>query len=248
VVVLSNSANSEAVVTKVTEQTLKLALEAKRGITQPVQQPVEAKIVPLTETDIRDYSGYFDTLIGLVKVESRDGELVSELMGMTFNLGKHEDGTFGVRLKLLGFIPVANQEMKEISLSLHRIDGHEVLAYKKNGQTMLVGEKLHPVPLPDYLNEYVGEYEIVNPHDGPLPENVRIAREGDLLVGEFNSSIMPGFLFRTVFFPAAPNELVMAGLGSGKGDTMHLKKIDGEVHIFFSGFDLRKKLSPAKRD
>ena len=39
VVVLSNSANAQAVVAKVTEETLKLALEAKRGITQP-QRPV----------------------------------------------------------------------------------------------------------------------------------------------------------------------------------------------------------------
>ena len=124
------------------------------------------------------------------------------LMGWKFELVKHEDGEFGVRLKLLGFIPVANQQMKEMNLSLHRIDGREVLAYKKDGQSMLVGEKLHPQPLPDYLNEYVGEYDIVNPHDGPMPENIRVVREGDLLIGEFNSSLMPGFLFRTAFLPA----------------------------------------------
>ncbi len=110
---------------------------------------------------------------------------------------------------------------------------------------MLVGEKIHPTPLSPYLNDYVGEYDIVNKHDGPMPENMRIVREGDLLIGEFNSSIMPGFLFRTAFLPAGPTELVIAGIGPGKGETLHLKKIDGEEHVFYSGFDMRKKRTGA---
>ncbi|MDP1635287.1 MAG: serine hydrolase domain-containing protein [Gallionellaceae bacterium] len=242
VVVLSNSANSQALVARVTEETLKLALEAKRGITHPQQKFVEAKLVPLSEDDLRDYAGYFETLIGLVRVENRKGKLIAELMGFDFELVKHEDGDFGVRLKLLGFIPVANRQMKEMKLSLRRVVGREVLVYERDGQALLVGEKLHPQPLPEYLDEYVGEYDIVDPHDGPLPENIRLAREGDLLVGEFNSSLMPGFLFRTAFLPApVPGELIMAGIGSGKGETLRVAKVDGVPHIYFSGFDLKKR-------
>ncbi len=106
---------------------------------------------------------------------------------------------------------------------------------------MLVGEKLHPQPLPDYLNEYVGSYDIVNPHDGPMPEKIRVVRDGDLLIGEFTFPEKPGFVFRTAFLPAAPGELIMAGIGSGKGETLRLAKVDGEVHMYFSGFDLKKK-------
>ncbi|MDX5152295.1 MAG: hypothetical protein R3188_07445, partial [Acidiferrobacterales bacterium] len=189
---------------------------------------------------LQAYAGYFETLIGLVKVKNEDGDLIARLMGFKFQLVKHTDGEFGVRLKLLGFIPVANQQMREMNLSLHHVEGHDVLVYKKNGQAQLVGEKLHPKPIPAYLDDYVGNYEIVNPDDGPMPENIRIVRDGDFLVGEFNSSIMPNFLFRTAFLPIAHNELVIAGIGSGKGETLHLKKINGEEHIFYSGFDLRK--------
>jgi len=246
VVVLSNSANAQGVVAKVAEETLKLALEAKRGITPPERQFVEPKRVPLTEADLRDYAGYFETLIGLVKVENHDGELIAELMGWKFELVKHEDGEFGVRLKLLGFIPVANQQMKEMNLSLRRINGREVLAYSKDGQAMLIGAKLQPQPLPAYLNEYVGEYDIVNKHDGPMPENIRVVREGDLLIGEFTFPGKPGFVFRTAFLPSATGELVMAGIGSGKGETLHLKKSGGELRLAFSGFELRKK--PGRTD
>lgn len=244
VVVMSNSANAQGVVAKVTEETLKLALEAKRGIAQPDRTFVEPKRVPLSAADLRDYAGYFETLIGLVRVEDRDGELVAEFMGWDFELVKHEDGGFGVRLKLLGFIPVANQQMKEMHLSLRRINGREVLAYERDGQAMLVGEKLHPGPLPDYVNEYVGDYDFVNPHDGPMPENVRVVREGDLLIGEFTFPEKPGFVFRTAFLPGSQQgELVMAGIGSGKGETLRIARVDGAEHIYFSGFDLKKKQS-----
>ena len=242
VVVLSNSANAQAVVAKVTEETLMLALEAKRGITQPRKVPTDAQTVPLTDADLREYSGYFETLIGLVRVDDKDGELVADLMGWKFELVKHADGEFGVRLKLLGLIPMANAEMKEMKLSLHRVGGREVLAYRKDGQAMLVGEKLRPGPLPEYLNDYVGEYDIVNKHDGPLPENIRVVREGDLLIGEFTFAEKQGFVFRTAFLPAAQNELVMAGVGSGKGETLRLSSVRDDVHMYFSGFDLKKRL------
>jgi CubicO group peptidase (beta-lactamase class C family) len=242
VVVLSNSSNAQAAVAKVTEETLKLALEAKRGIVQPQQEFVDSKLVPLSQDDLRDYAGYFETLIGLVKVEDKGGVLIARLMGFDFELVKHEKGELGVRLKLLGFIPVANRQMKEVSLSLRHIGGREVLTYSKDGKTMLVGEKLHPQALPDYLDAYLGEYDIANPHDGPMPENIRMVREGNLLIGEFTSSTLPDFLFRTAFLPApAQGELIMAGIGSGKGETLRLARVDGVEHVYFSGFDLKKR-------
>lgn len=243
VVVLSNSAKSDAVVARVTEKTLKLALEAKRGITQPERQPLEVDNVPLSDDDLRDYAGYFETLIGLVKVENRDGELIAELMDFDFELVKHASGGFGVRLKLLGFIPVANRQMKEMLLSLRRVGGREVLVYEKDGHARLVGEKLYPQPLPQYLNDFVGEYDFINPHDGPMPENLRMVRDGELLVGEFESSLMPGFLFRTAFLPGpVEGELIMAGIGSGKGETVRVAKVNGAPHMYFSGFVLKQKV------
>jgi hypothetical protein len=241
VLVFSNSSTAQSLVAEVTVEALKLALEAKRGITQPEKKPVEARNVPLTAEDIRNYQGSFETLIGLVKVDGSSGDLIAELMGWKFQLVKHVDGQFGVRLKLFGFIPVANAEMKELSLSLHRIGGRDVLALDREGQSMLIGEKLKLGPLPDYLNEYVGDYDIVNKHDGPMPQNIRVVREGDLLIGEFTFDEKPGFLFRTSFLPVAQNGLVMGGVGSGKGDTVRLARIGDEAHLYYSGFDLKKK-------
>lgn len=248
VVVLSNSARSEAVVAKLAAETLQLALETKRGITPPPAKAfVEPTLVPLGENDLRDYAGYFETMVGLVKVEQRDGGLFAEQMGFNFALVKHAEGDFGVRWRPFNLFSLATPEMKSVRLSLRRIAGHEVLAFEKDGYTQLVGEKLHPQPLPAYLEEYVGEYDFVNPHDGPMPEDVRVVRDGDLLVGEFSSSIMPRIMLRTpvlrtAFLPGpVEGELIMAGIGSGKGETIRVAKVDGVPHMYFSGFELKKR-------
>lgn len=241
VVVLSNSTTAQGVVGKVAAETLKLALEAKLGIVQPVSVVKEVKNASLTEDDIRAYEGYFDTLVGLVKVSGKSGDLVAEIMGQKLELMPREGRQFGVRFKLFGFIPLKIGMLEELNLSLHQIDGHDVLALKSAGQSMLIGEKIKPVAIPQQMLDYVGEYEIINKHDGPLPQTIRIQHEDGLLIGAFTFAEKPGFVFRVAFKPVTDDEVVMEGLGPGKGETLHLHKVGNEMHINFSGFELRKK-------
>jgi hypothetical protein len=243
VIVLSNSTTSQSVVTKVAEATLKLALEAKRGIEQPVQVEKDLKTLPLNTADLRAYEGYFDTLIGLVKVSDNGGELQAEIMGQKLELMKHENQQFGVRFKLFGFIPLKIDALEELTLSQHLIDGHDVLALTSQHQSMLIGEKIVPVPITKQILAYTGDYEIANKHDGPMPDSVRIRYEDGLLIGAFTFPQKPGFVFQSALMPVSSNEIVMAGLGPGKGETLHLKKIGNVAHIYYSGFDLRKKSS-----
>ena len=241
VVVLSNSTTAQGVVNKIAEGTLKLALEAKLGITQPAQEAVkEVKTIPLTAGDISAYEGYFDTLVGLVKVSGKGSDLHAEIMGQTLELMKHDDQQFGVRFKLFGFIPLKIGAFEELNLSLHKIDGHDVLSLKSGGQSMLLGMKIAPVTITQQMLDYTGDYKIVNKYNGPLPDSVRVRYEDGLLIGAFTFPQKPGFVFRAAFKPVTDGEVVIFGLGSGKGETLHLKKVGEEAHISFSGFDLRK--------
>jgi hypothetical protein len=162
-------------------------------------------------------------------------------MGQKLELIPRAENQFGTRFKLFGFIPLKIDALDELNISLHRIDGHDVLALKSNNQSMLIGEKIEPVTIPPRMLDYVGEYEIINKYDGPLPQSVRILYEDGLLIGEFTFAEKPGFVFRVAFKPVAADELVTEGLGPGKGETLHLKKLGAEPHIYFSGFDLRRK-------
>ena len=240
VIVLSNSTTAQSVVGKVAETALKLALETKRGISHPAPIAQQVKTVPLTKEDISAYEGYFDTLIGLVKVRGKGGDLHAEIMGQKLELLKHENQQFGVRFKLFGFIPLKIDILEELKLSLHKIDGRDVLALTSKEQSMLIGEKVVAISVNNQQLDYVGEYEITNKHDGPMPDSVRIRHEDGLLIGAFTFPQKPGFVFQAALMPVADNELVMAGLGPGKGETLHLRKIGNEAHISYSGLNLRK--------
>jgi CubicO group peptidase (beta-lactamase class C family) len=247
VVVMSNSAEAHNAVGKIAVETLKLALEAKTGIAQPAKLPPDDHIVPLTDADRRAYEGYFDTLIGVVKVDNDDGDLVAEVMGHKFELLSHGDGQFGIRFKLFGFIPVKVSAFDEVNLSLPHVEGRDALVLKSNGQSMLVGDKLKTNPIPAGMRDFVGDYEILNKVDGPLPDRIWIREENGILLGEFTFPGMPGFVFSIALNPVSNTEAVIAGLGSGKGDTLTMKKIGGEEHIFYSGFELKKKPATGER-
>lgn len=250
VVVLSNSATAQGMVEVVAAETLKLALEAKAGIVQPEKRAYEIRTVGLTEADIRYYEGYFDTLIGLVKVSGASGSLTAEVMGYKFALMPRGNGEFGVRFKLFGLIPIrvgALEELDEVSLSLLDIQGHKVLALKRNGRSTLVGEKIKTNPIPEEMRDVAGEYEIIGKLDGPMPDRVWISQEDGMLIGELTFAEKPGFVFRTGFNPISATELVTTGIGSGKGEELRLEKVGNEQHIFYSGFELRKKSGAEKR-
>lgn len=249
VVVLSNSTTAQGVVSKVAAETLKLALEAKLGITpQPEKIAKRVNEVPLTLDDVQTYEGYFDTLIGLIKVSGKVNDLHTEIMGQQFELITHDDKELGVRLKLFGFIPFKIDALENVRLTLQKIDGHDVLALKSKEHSVLMGEKVAPVPIPQDMLNFVGDYEDVIKPDGPYFDSVRVLHEDGLLIGEFTFPpkksgfvFHPGFVMRMALKPVSNNEVVFAGLGPGKGETMRLKKVGGEAHLSISGLEFRRK-------
>ena len=73
-----------------------------------------------------------------------------------------------------------------------------------------------------------------------MPDSVRIRHEDGLLIGAFTFPQKPGFVFQSALMPIEDNAFVLAGIGPGKGETVHLSKIGDEAHIYFSGFDFRR--------
>jgi CubicO group peptidase (beta-lactamase class C family) len=246
VVVMANSTTAQSMVSKITTETLKLALEAKLGISEKIQKVELNQDERLAKSNPENYEGYFDTLIGLIKVNGSMDDLHTEIMGQKFSLIPHHE-EFGLRFKLFGMLPIKIDALENIRLSLKKIDGHEVLALKNNGQAILIGEKLAPVPIPPHLLEYIGNYETVNKPDGPYFDSVQIQQKDGMLIGLFTLPkrdtgfvFFPGYVFRTALMPVADDALVLAGLGPGKGETLHLNKVAGEIQITLSGVVFRK--------
>jgi CubicO group peptidase (beta-lactamase class C family) len=241
VVVASNSTSGRGVVGQVAEAALQLALEAKTGITQPEKKPLSNTTRELSEADAAHYSGYFDTMVGVVKIDNNAGKLDADALGHTFRLVPRDDGTFGLRYKLFGLIPVSVAAFDKISLAMEHVADHDVLVGKIGSDTMLFGEKLRKPAELGTLLDYVGKYEIVNRWEGgPVPENLEIREEDGMVIAECTFDQMPDFVLRVAVEPVSANEAKIAGVGPGRGETMYLAQVNGEKRIHFLGLDIRK--------
>ena len=240
VVVAANSASARRVVDKVAAEALKLLLEAKTGIAQPEKHETVRAPGSLTSRSVDAYTGYFDTVVGLVKVSHRFGDLNADVMGHSFQLPPQSDGWFGVKYKFLGLIPISLSALDDVHFSMNQIAGRDVLIGRIGNETTVLGEKLRKSPNQKWLMDYVGKYELVNPDKGPTPGHLSLQYEDGIFIGESTFAEMPGIVLRVGIDPVSDTEAVISGLGSGRGESIRMARDKTGKRIFYSGFELRK--------
>jgi len=243
VIVASNSASSQGVVKTIATEVLKLALEAKTGIRQPDPLPTAQDEVVLPREHLESYAAWYDSMVGLIRVDPGSNALDARVMGHTLQLKPRASGQFGLRYKLFGMIPVQVSAFDGIRVSRARVAGHNVLVGHFGDDTMLVGEQLRPTPVPQRLLDFVGEYEVVGQPLGIMPDRLALRLEDGMLVGECTFSQLPGFVLRVGLKPLSDSELLIQGLGTGKGETIIASNQGEERVLLFSGLELRKKLN-----
>ena len=243
VVILSNSATSAVSVSKIAAEALQVMLEAKTGIrTEPVRAVRSPERAPNKE-ELRLFNGHFDTLVGLTKVSTASGKIDVEAVGHHFQLVPHEDGLLSLKYKVLGMVPVRVGAFEDIRLSMANVDGRQIIVGRIGAESLIFGEKLKPTTIPERFWKNLGHYEIVGKIDGPTPDKLLLREDNGLLVGEAHFPEVPDLLLRIAFHAVSDNEVVTAGLGTGRGDTLRLIGAGDDAMLGFSGVQLRKKLN-----
>lgn len=243
VVVLSNSATAHASVSKIAGEALRLMLEAKTGTPRVVQQVVESGERAPTRDELKFFNGHFDTLVGLAKVSTKSGSIDVEAVGHQFRLVPHEDGLFTIKYKVLGLVPVRVAAFDDIRLSIVTVDGRQIAVGRIGGESLMFGEKLKPTVIPESFLQRIGQYELIDKVDGPAPDRITLKEDDGLLVGEAHFPYAPDLLLRIGFQAVSDSEAVTSGLGTGRGDTLHLITTENEERLGFSGIWMRKKLN-----
>jgi CubicO group peptidase (beta-lactamase class C family) len=246
VVVLANSSSARGVVNRVTEETLKLALEAKTGITQPeVAKPLHEPIPPWSEKVLKDYEGHYATGLRVYTVTAKGDRLYTRLLGLPVELVPHGIGKFSIQYRLFGFLPIKAKQLEGLQFSLTRIKGHEVLVLHHKGKKYLLGEKIESRPIPDAWLKRVGDYELVNPDDYfPLIEKADLSYENNLLLLDVTTPMLGALgteRWRFAIRPVSQTEAVVLGLGRNMGETIHVVTESGEERLRYSGCEFRRK-------
>ncbi|MBS1142708.1 MAG: Beta-lactamase [Proteobacteria bacterium] len=243
VVVLSNSSSSHVAVSKIAAEALKLALEAKTGIRQDTAPVVRSAERAPTPEELRQFDGNFDTMVGLARISTKDGEIDVEAAGHQFRLVPHEDGLLTIKYRLFGMMAVRVGAFEDIHLSMANVDGRQIIVGRIGSESLIFGEKLKPTTIPERFWKNLGHYEIVGKIDGPSPDVLMLREDNGLLVGEAHFPEVPDLILRIAFHAVSENEVVTAGLGTGRGDTLRLIEAGDGATLDFSGLQLRKKLN-----
>jgi len=269
VVVLANSASAGSVVNRVATETLKLALEAKAGITQlPQQQPEEktgskeigndagritvksgpksrataAERKPLTAAELQAYEGRYDTLAGLVEMRKKADYLEAGLLGKSVRLTPRPDGLLEISYRFLGLFPLSLGELDRVYLDRETVNGRDILKAVINGSEYLAGERLQPLPIPEKWRQRAGDYEVVNGGDDTvLLEKLRLRYDEGILMAEYTMPLFTTQTMSLALSPLSDTEAVICGLGRGRGETVRVITRKGEELLVYSGYQLRKK-------
>ena len=242
VVVLSNSAESGPLVERVASETLKLALEAKTGITQPTRDKPVTKDIALPEAMLQDFEGRYTTLLGAVAIRRHAGGLQAEFAGHRFELLPREDGWFGLRYELLGIIPLSLGELDQYQVRRASIAGREVLIASDGYTRLLIGERLQPHPIPRAWRQRAGRYEIVNAgQDELLIDDISLEMKDGLLL--LRARILDGEISEIVLQPLSDTQALLLGPLAGAGETLEAVQHDGEELWRYSGYLFKRKVN-----
>jgi CubicO group peptidase (beta-lactamase class C family) len=240
VIVLANSVSGALVVSEIATQALKLALEAKSGIKQPEKEKIVLDSTPISPEMVREYSGNYASMVGAAKIEGDSKGLQAQALGKTFQLVHRTDGKFSLRYHALGFISIDLGDLGDIGFARTTLEGREILVGSTHHQAMLMGERIHPVAVPKKWLDRVGDYRIVNGEINPMvPEKVTLQLEDGLLM---TTTVYadPAKQSRMIILPVSESEAVIAGLGSGMGETIRIEDSAAGETGWFEGLEFRK--------
>ena len=230
--------------THIARKALQLATAIKTGksISLDASKP-EDDDRPLTAEELQRAAGQYATQYGYVKLVVDDGALTAKLDGRTVEFLARKDGTFIMRYKLLGLIPIPIDELADISLSFPTVDGHAAVVATWQGQTFLVGEKITPVAIPPAWRKRLGGYEIINlaGGDGFVPQECLVQERDGFLMLQYS---LPELDLKNLSVPIAAltdSEALILGLGAGKQETLRVTQVEGEERLAYSGYLLQKK-------
>ena len=247
VAVLANSCSSGPVVADTAVTALKLAVEAKTGIPQNLDDTVpKAPVVERPPDELLDrFVGRYATWLGLVEVQREGRRLRAALSGWKFDLVPHEDGRFSIRFRLFGLIPIRHLfgvDLDSVLLKRVKVQGRDVVVMNFKGRDQVFGEKVHPEPIPEIWLARLGAMEIINQDEYMRFRDNRLINDNGILVMRYRLKmpVMPEQKAALPIRPISDDEAIVLGLGRGMGETIKVVEVGGgEEALYFSGYEAR---------
>ncbi len=162
VIVMNNAADAQAPVSgEVAANTLLAAIRSRSGNQPEPYQPDSKPLSRFSADQVAALRGrYLSNEFGDFTVKGDEQKLSAMVDGQETILVPMDDGSFGIKFRLFGFIPFSPAEVKDLRFRLIDYDGHQVV---KLDQGPPVAQRVKDKILPETINQYLGRYLLDNP-------------------------------------------------------------------------------------
>ncbi|HKQ30133.1 MAG TPA: serine hydrolase domain-containing protein [Burkholderiales bacterium] len=233
VVVLANADRAGAMVYEAAEEILRLALEAREGITQPPAMP-RAPQIALTPEQLDRYAGDYSLMGALARIERNGDRLRFHILGHTLELVPVTQKDFRVEYRVLGLfavpIPFAPIEFTEV-------DRRMIMLMRDRG-VAITAEKVPSYSVSEAWRLRAGNYRIVNPDKEYLVdvEHCRLTVEDGKILMNIRISGLEDREVKVVLMPLGDDSAYTFGIGRNVGDVTVVERHDGRERMRFLGY------------
>ena len=194
--------------------------------------------VPLSEETIQAVTGTWIGPMGVLEISGRRGRLFADMGPVTVTGIHRGDGLISLEVRALG---ITVMRMDQAQLILHEVADGCVFETIYYGLSIGLVSRCDPPPVTEIWRERAGEYEVLNPGGDGLASGIGLRynpRSDELvaLVLDRNGRVSMILPLEVV----NDTTVVTGGLGRNANEVMEIRLVNGEEHLFASGFELRR--------
>ncbi|TPE51261.1 beta-lactamase family protein [Maribrevibacterium harenarium] len=238
IVVLANSAEAYESVSRIAEQTTRLAFEAKTGQLWPAKTQLDKQPMTLSEEELGRLQGrYISPALGEIHVSVNNKKIVATNEDGKVTLIPYADGTMGVEYKALGALTFDNDFFDQLRLIPMEYQGQLVIKEQNGG---VVAQQFPVTPLSSHWQQKLGRYQHQNPDDlYDFSEVTLEDSDGLIRMTLFNEA--NDYRQILYFNPISSERAINIGLTRSSGDSLIASSTDGDTRLRYLGMEFHRQ-------
>jgi CubicO group peptidase (beta-lactamase class C family) len=233
VVVLANADKAGPMVYEAAEEVLRLALEAREGITQQPAPP-RAPEIALAPEKLDRLTGDYSLMGALAHIDRSGNRLRLHILGNTLELVPVGDNDFRAEYRLLGLIAVP---IPFPPIEFADVDGRTIMLWRDRG-VAVTAEKVPAYAVPAAWVARAGNYRLTNPDKEYLVdvEHARLSVEDNKILMNIRISGLEDREVKVVMMPLGDDAAYTFGIGRNVGDVSTIERHQGRERIRYLGY------------
>jgi CubicO group peptidase (beta-lactamase class C family) len=232
IAVLANGADSNRLAKELAATILALAANIRGVLPDRSHKQIANQPAPGYDTP----SGAYATDLGLLMVDAEQPRLCACIIERILDLVRFEDGSLGLAPESVRQLPEGYRVLGDLRLRERQLNGMDVLVADRNGNEILLGNRVETDQWESIWRRRLGSYRTINPDGEFSIQDLKLSDQDGVLCLHYRAPHLSDNLIRVPLQPVSPTEAVVQGFGRGGGETVQIVEVNGKQCLKFSGY------------